>query len=611
MATIKKDITQLGIKQIHYTVAEMEEKLELVDWLTYEHTYDLSEDKEFEDSMTATTATYSTVKDCWLIKGTCTIIVPHRGSYYLTITAGSDDETAITANGQTFLPENGVYTLPLSDVPAVIFEAESGVYISKMNVKGTAYTPATESGDGLLHHEDKEKLDKMYPAIDLSDIYKDLINRADTLSPVGHSGITEQLLEEASRIFVTVEAIDGYLPGVYDCKKIGDGLLCFDCWDAAKEYLYRHTLTYSISDDNQICFLSVKSDVIAISRSSETAKEIASRLNTVETNLNESALPDIETLKNEITLDKATLAQKSDKGHTHNSINIVDANNTNFASEPTGVLEGVTAGILDTISGAPVSKMGFGMLKMPISKTDAFGRFLVTEAGEIYVNFSSDNLGDPTEWLRLLNNKTSYVAEDEVSIDGAKTKFAKQSHTHTQSEIVDLSHDWSDIVNKPTSYAPSAHKHLVNEITDFPSSLKNPNSLNLYLNGVKQTSYDGSAEGKFDVTAASIGAAPTSHSHKAKIVKDSNYTLTNLDFVVLAITSSYDISMYAPSSPETGQVYTIMHHGTSHSLNLQFKVNIAGTVKDSLSISAAGASITLVYGGDGVWYGSYTKGSLS
>lgn len=610
MTTIQKDITQLGIKQIHYTVAEMEDKLELVDWLTYEHTYDLSEDKEFEDSMSVTTATYSTVKDCWLLKGTCTIIVPHSGSYYLTITAGSDSSAAITANGQTYYPENGVYMIPLPDVQAVIFETGDGVYISKIKVKGVAFTPATASSDGLFHHDDKEKLDKMYPAIDLTDIYTDLVERSEGVSAVRHSGVTEVLLQQASRIFVSISSGSTYKVGVYDCKKIGDNLLCFDCWDTAGEYLYRHALTYQI-DDAGISFASVKSDVIAISRNSETAKEMVNRMNTVEDSLNNSALPDIQTLKNEITLDKAALAQKSDKGHTHTSIDIPDATDTNFASKPVGILEGITAGFLDTISGAPVSKEGFGMLKLPISKEDAFARLLITESGAFYVNFASDNLGDPTEWLQLLNNKTSYVAEDEVSIDGAKTKFARQSHTHTQADIIDLSHDWSDILNKPTSFAPSAHTHLVKEITDFPQSLKNPTNLNVYLNGARQASYDGSAETKVDITPTAIGAAPTSHSHKAKIVKDSNYTLTNLDFVVLAITSSYDISMYAPDSPETGQVYTIIHHGTSHSLNLQFKVNIAGTVKNTLSISEAGASITLVYGGDGVWYGSYSKGSIS
>lgn len=610
MATIKKDITQLGIKQIHYTVAEMEEKLELVDWLTYEHTYDLSEDEEFEDSMSVTSATYSTVKDCWLIKGTCTIIVPHSGSYYLTITAGSNDGTVITANNKKFYPVDGIYTIPLTDVPAVIFETGNGVYISKIKVKGTAFTPATTSDDGLFHHDDKEKLDKMYPAIDLTDIYTDLVERAEGATPAKQSGVTELYLKEASRIFVSIGSGSSYQTGVYDCKKIGNNTLCFDCWGVNGEYFYRHTLTYQI-DDEGICFTSVKSDVIAISRTSETAKEMVSRMGTVENILNESALPDIQTLKNEINLDKTTLAQKSDIGHTHTSIVIPDANDTNFASKPTGILEGVTAGILDTISGAPVSKEGFGMLKLPISKEDAYARLLITESGAIYVNFASNNLGDSTEWLRLLNNKTSYVAEDEVSIDGTKTKFAKQSHTHTQSEIVDLSHEWADILNKPTSYTPSAHTHLVKEITDFPKSLKNPTNLNLYLNGTKQASYDGSTETKVDITPTAIGAAPISHSHKAKIIKDSNYTLTNLDFVVLAITSSYDISMYAPDSPEIGQVYTIMHHGTSHSLNLQFKVNIAGTVKDSLSISEAGASVTLVYGDDGVWYGSYAKGSLS
>ena len=51
--------------------------------------------------------------------------------------------------------------------------------------------------------------------------------------------------------------------------------------------------------------------------------------------------------------------------------------------------------------------------------------------------------------------------------------------------------------------------------TNFPSSLKNPNSLTISLNGTSQGAYDGSAAKSINVTPASIGAAASSHNHDA------------------------------------------------------------------------------------------------
>lgn len=73
------------------------------------------------------------------------------------------------------------------------------------------------------------------------------------------------------------------------------------------------------------------------------------------------------------------------------------------------------------------------------------------------------------------------------------------------------SYEWNEITDKPSSFTPIAHTHTKSQITDFPSSIKNPNALTLSLNGASQGSYDGSAAKTINVTAASIGAAATSH----------------------------------------------------------------------------------------------------
>lgn len=74
---------------------------------------------------------------------------------------------------------------------------------------------------------------------------------------------------------------------------------------------------------------------------------------------------------------------------------------------------------------------------------------------------------------------------------------------------------WGNVSGKPATYPPSSHTHTKSQITDFPSSLKNPNSLTISLNRTSQVVYDGSAGKSINVTPASIGAAASSHNHDA------------------------------------------------------------------------------------------------
>lgn len=71
------------------------------------------------------------------------------------------------------------------------------------------------------------------------------------------------------------------------------------------------------------------------------------------------------------------------------------------------------------------------------------------------------------------------------------------------------------IQNIKSKYSLLGHKHTKSEITDFPTSLKNPNSLTIQGNGVTLTNgtYDGSAAKTVNITASAIGAAPSTHVH--------------------------------------------------------------------------------------------------
>lgn len=98
-------------------------------------------------------------------------------------------------------------------------------------------------------------------------------------------------------------------------------------------------------------------------------------------------------------------------------------------------------------------------------------------------------------WRGIQNNLTSDSASD--SLAAAQGKALKT--------LID-------------GKAPSTHTHTKSQITDFPTSLKNPTSLILRLNGgategTNQFTYDGSTAKTISITPAGIGAATSGHNH--------------------------------------------------------------------------------------------------
>lgn len=129
-------------------------------------------------------------------------------------------------------------------------------------------------------------------------------------------------------------------------------------------------------------------------------------------------------------------------------------------------------------------------------------------------------------------------------LEKTNSKFSKIGHTHTKAEITDFAHNHNDLYydkskidsklngksntghthddryyteteinSKLSGKANSSHTHTKSQITDFPSSMKNPNSLTISLNGTSQGAYDGSAAKSINVTPSSIGAATSGHTH--------------------------------------------------------------------------------------------------
>lgn len=134
----------------------------------------------------------------------------------------------------------------------------------------------------------------------------------------------------------------------------------------------------------------------------------------------------------------------------------------------------------------------------------AFGLEVKKTAGGYLVQVLTEgNINAMKTWIRQFN----------ASAWSAWAHYFDSNHTPT----------WSQVSNKP-SFATVATSGSYNDLSNkptiptIPGSLKNPNALTISLNGTSQGAYDGSAVKNINITASSVGAAASSHTHtKAQI----------------------------------------------------------------------------------------------
>lgn len=135
---------------------------------------------------------------------------------------------------------------------------------------------------------------------------------------------------------------------------------------------------------------------------------------------------------------------------------------------------------------------------------DAFGlEVKKTAYGYLVQVLTEGDANAMKTWIRQFNS----------SAWSAWAHYFDSNHTPT----------WSQVSNKP-SFATVATSGSYNDLSNkptiptIPGSLKNPNALTISLNGTSQGAYDGSAVKNINITASSVGAAASSHTHtKAQI----------------------------------------------------------------------------------------------
>lgn len=75
---------------------------------------------------------------------------------------------------------------------------------------------------------------------------------------------------------------------------------------------------------------------------------------------------------------------------------------------------------------------------------------------------------------------------------------------------------WANVSGKPSTFTPASHTHTKSQITDFPTSLKNPTALTVQTNGTTAATYDGSAAKTVNITKSSVGLGSVDNTADSK-----------------------------------------------------------------------------------------------
>ena len=180
-------------------------------------------------------------------------------------------------------------------------------------------------------------------------------------------------------------------------------------------------------------------------------------------------------------------------------------------------------------------------------------RELIDSKGEGGVTNWADLEGKPS-WIGA--NKPSYTWAE---ISGKPSIFAPSSHTHNYASTVKVG---------STSYNISGNTISLPAYPTVPSALKNPNALTISLNGTSQGAYDGSAAKSFNITAASVGAATSSHSHSISSVSGLQDALNGK-----AASSHNHNSSYVSALGTNGNYLTWTKNGTTNNITVPYASN--------------------------------------
>ena len=191
------------------------------------------------------------------------------------------------------------------------------------------------------------------------------------------------------------------------------------------------------------------------------------------------------------------------------------------------------------------------------------------------------------------------ILKDMIDSKGAVSSWEDITDKPSWITSTKPSYSWNEITGKPSTFTPSEHTHNYassvkvgstsynvsgNTISlpaypTVPSALKNPNALTISLNGTSQGAYDGSAAKSFNITAASVGAAASSHSHSISNVSGLQDALNGK-----AASSHNHNSSYVSALGTNGNYLTWTKNGTTNNITVPY-ATAANKVTNTLTFT--------------------------
>ena len=297
-------------------------------------------------------------------------------------------------------------------------------------------------------------------------------------------------------------------------------------------------------------------------------------------------------LNNHIHTNKSAL----DKITEANITNWNDANNKKHTHSNKSVLDGITSAKVTNWDGVATNwNKAFyfdsnGDLKVKVNvigekEVSAYGAGASGGSGSITI---VDALTSTATDAALSANQGRILRELIDNVGGGVSSW--NDLTDKPNWITDTkpSYSWSEIGSKPSTFTPSTHTHNYastvkvgstsynvsgNTISlpaypTVPSALKNPNALTISLNGTSQGAYDGSAAKSFNITAASVGAAASLHSHSISNVSGLQDALNGK-----AASSHNHNSSYVSALGTNGNYLTWTKNGTTNNITVPYASN--------------------------------------
>ena len=273
-----------------------------------------------------------------------------------------------------------------------------------------------------------------------------------------------------------------------------------------------------------------------------------------------------------------------------------DANSKKHTHSNKSVLDGITSAKITNWDGVVTNwNKAFyfdsnGDLKVKVNvigekEISAYGAGASGGSGSITI---VDALTSTATDAALSANQGRILRELIDNVGGGVTNWADLEGKPNWITDTKPSYSWSEIGSKPSTFTPSTHTHNYastvkvgstsynisgNTISlpaypTVPSALKNPNALTISLNGTSQGAYDGSAAKSFNITAASVGAAASLHSHSISNVSGLQDALNGK-----AASSHNHNSSYVSALGTNGNYLTWTKNGTTNNITVPYASN--------------------------------------